>query len=86
MLSKEITLTNKGGLHARPAKGLVELCVSFQSAVTIELEGKKADAKSILSLMMLGINTGKTIAVAVEGTDEEQAMQKIVSYLTNLSE
>jgi phosphocarrier protein HPr len=84
MLSKEFTLTNKGGLHARPAAGLAQACTPFQSTIKIQVEGKTADAKSLLSLMTLGVSTGKSITIVIEGTDEKEALDKIINYLSNL--
>lgn len=84
MLSKEFTFTNKGGLHARPAGGLAQLCIAFQSNIKIEMKRKTADAKSILSLMSLGANTGTSITIVIEGNDEREAMNKIIDFLSNL--
>lgn len=85
MIEQKFTLTDAGGLHARPAALFVQLCKSFQCEVTIRLGEKQADAKSILSLMTLGAGNGVTITVCADGSDEVQAMEKITGFFSEKS-
>ena len=70
---KEFTyvITDKEGIHARPAGELVKLAKSYASSVSVIKEGKKADAKKVFGLMGLGVKQGMEITVQVEGEDEE---------------
>lgn len=85
MIEQKITLTDAGGLHARPAALFVQLCKSFQCKVTVKLGEKQADAKSILSLMALGAGNGVIITVCADGADEVQAMEKITAFFSENS-
>ena len=67
------------GIHARPAGLLVKQAAGFQSKITINGNGKSADAKKLIMLMGLGIKQGMEISCKIEGEDEEtafEAMQK----------
>lgn len=86
MVTKEIVLTNQGGLHARPATFFAQLCNTFKSNITVRLGDKQANAKSVISIMTLGAGTGKTITLTVEGDDEVLAMEQITGYFANLPE
>lgn len=68
------TITDPLGIHARPAGVLVKEAAKFKSEITIEKDGKKADAKKIFGLMGLGVKQGNTITVRVGGEDEEAAI------------
>ena len=77
MQKKQIIVINKLGLHARASSKLVQLANSFKSEVFIEKNGRKANAKSIMSLMMLAAAKGSEINLSCEGDDEIEAMQQI---------
>lgn len=77
------TITDKLGIHARPAGILVKTASGFDSAVTIEKDGKSADAKRIFGVMGLGVKQGETITVKAEGGDEAAAIAAISELLKN---
>ena len=85
MITQDFTLSNLGGLHARPAVFFVTLCSKYQCDIQVVYQGKKANAKSVIAIMALGAGLGKTVTINTEGIDSEQAMQDISAYLTNLS-
>lgn len=74
----EVKILNRLGLHARPA-ALVAQCASrFESAVSLALAGgNPADAKSILSLLMLGAPCGTVLKLAAVGADADEAVAAI---------
>ncbi|MCW8832966.1 MAG: HPr family phosphocarrier protein [Colwellia sp.] len=76
-ISKELTIVNKLGLHARAASKLAQLCQSFSAQVTLELENKRADASSIMAIMLLAGGQGKVVKVTAQGQDAEQALLAI---------
>ncbi len=68
---------NENGFHARPAAELVGIVSQYHSAVTICKEEKKANLKSILSLLSLGIAKNDEVLIQIEGDDETQALAAI---------
>jgi multiphosphoryl transfer protein len=81
MKQLEITINNETGLHARPAKTLVNLVKQFQSSVTIWHGEKKANAKSLISVLTLGASKGSLLKFEVNGEDEETALAEIESAI-----
>lgn len=75
----EIKLTVKDpvGLHARPASVLVQEASKFESEITVSVNGKAANLKSIMSVMALGIKFGEEITIKAEGEDAEAAISAI---------
>lgn len=81
MIEIELALTNQAGLHARPAAQFVQTASQFKSKVRISAGPKTADAKSILAVMGLGLSTGTTFLLTVDGEDEQacsEALQRLV--------
>ncbi len=80
---KEFTyvITDKEGIHARPAGELVKLAKSYASSVAVIKEGKKADAKKVFGLRGLGVKQGMEITVQVEGEDEDTAAAALETFL-----
>jgi len=70
MLEKEITITNKLGLHARASAKLVQLLQGFKSNAFLIYRGREVNAKSIMGVMMLAAGVGNTILLRAEGADE----------------
>lgn len=77
MHSREIVVTNKLGVHARPAGMIVDITGKSKSDITLEYEGTKVNAKSILNVMMLAITPGSTVKFIASGEDEEQVLDQI---------
>ena len=69
MITEEIVITNPAGLHARPAAEIVEAAKTSAAEVLIHKGEKAANAKSIMSVLALGANTGDTVKLTVEGED-----------------
>ena len=62
---------------------LVQVASQFESQIFVESGEKKVNAKSIMGMMTLGLDTGEKITVVAEGNDEEEAMTSIEKYLTS---
>ena len=77
MKQLEIIIHNPTGLHARPAKTLVKLAKQFQSNIKIQHGEKTANAKSMVSVLTLGVTSGNHVTVMVDGEDEETALAEI---------
>lgn len=87
MKQLEITINNETGLHARPAKTLVNLVKPFKSSITIWHGEKKANAKSLISVLTLGASKGSQLKIEVNGEDEDTALKEIeAAILSGLGE
>ncbi len=73
----EIIIHNRTGLHARPAKVLVNLAKQFKSDIRLQHGEKRANAKSMVSVLTLGVVSGSGITIQAEGVDEEKAIADI---------
>ncbi len=81
LVKKSMKIQLARGLEARPVAVLVQVASQFDSSVYFESEGKKVNAKSIMGMMSLGLNMGESISVEADGADEQEAIDKIESYL-----
>ncbi|MDU1565840.1 MAG: HPr family phosphocarrier protein [Clostridium sp.] len=86
MVSKEVVVNNGTGLHARPATLLVKKASSFKSDVSIEFNGKKANVKSLIGVLSLGVTKGATITVLASGDDEALAVEEISNLIASLED
>lgn len=77
MVERKIEVVNKLGLHARPAAMLVTTAGKFKSEIRLQKGDVEANAKSILSVMMLAAEVGSFVTIKAQGEDEEQAAQAI---------
>ena len=82
MLEKSMKIQLKNGLEARPVAVLVQVASQFESSVYIESAGKKVNAKSIMGMMSLGLDSGAEITVVADGKDEEEAVLSIEKFLS----
>ena len=69
----ELVIQNPTGLHARPARFLVDVAKKFHSTIQVRYGAKQVNAKSLVSLLTLGVPSGQQIQVDVNGEDEEAA-------------
>ena len=76
-LKKELVVTNKLGIHARPAAMFVKTANQFQCEVFVEKDGETVNGKSIMGLMMLAAGPGSKIRVQAEGADAARAISEI---------
>jgi phosphocarrier protein HPr len=77
-----VTLTNKTGLHARPAGAFVRVAKQFQADIKAHLNGKEANAKSILSVLALGAEKDSTVVLRAEGADAQQALDALTQLIS----
>ncbi len=74
-------ITNKSGLHARPASQFIKVASGFQSAITIEKSGKSCNAKSIIGVLGMGISQDERIVLTADGSDEQEALDALVGLI-----
>ncbi len=72
--TRELTILNKLGIHARPAAQFVKTASGFLCEIRVEKDGEEVDGKSIMGLMMLAAGHGSVITVTAEGDDADQAL------------
>jgi phosphocarrier protein len=86
MKEREVVIGHRLGLHARAAARLVQLSEKFQSAIVLfrsdSTNPVEADARSILSILLLSAGYGARLSVRANGVDEDQAIESICEYLT----
>lgn len=83
MLQKTVKIVNKLGLHARASMKFSDLAARFHSSCHVEFEGRRADAKSIMEIMVVGATFGKEITLFIEGDDEQDAMTAIETLIND---
>ncbi len=83
MIKHTVTLINRLGLHARAANKLLDTTCRFQSHIQMEFNGKQADGKSIMSVMLLAAPVGSEIHLTIEGEDENEMLEAVVTLINN---
>lgn len=81
MFSKNVTILNPTGLHARPASQFVQTAGKFQSTIFIVKNGNEINAKSIMGIMAGGLSQGTEIEIKAEGADEQAAVEALVELI-----
>jgi phosphocarrier protein len=82
MPSRELTIGNKLGIHARPAAQFVKIASRFSSDIRVEKDGEEVDGKSIMGLMMLAAGHGSILRISAEGSDAEDALSALEDLVT----
>jgi phosphocarrier protein len=81
MPTAEFTVTNKLGIHARPAAQFVKTASQFSCDIQVEKDDEQADGKSIMGLMMLAAGHGSVLVITTEGEDAEDALEALGSLI-----
>lgn len=81
MIEKKVVVKRKTGLQARPAAMFVQEANRFASDIFVEKDGKRVNAKSIMGIMSLAVGANKEITIIADGSDEEVAMNTLVSFV-----
>ena len=81
MKSFTYTLTDPQGIHARPAGLLAKAAAGYQSAITLEVNGAKSDAKRLMAIMRLAAKQGMELTVTCSGEDEDAAAAGLEKFL-----
>ena len=79
MLSQEITIVNRLGLHARSSAQLVRMENENTCDIYIDKDGAVSNAKSVMEVLMLGATVGTSIKVSADGEKEDEALRAIVA-------
>jgi len=81
MVSREVTIINNIGLHARPATFFIQKANSFKSNIWVEKDDRKVNAKSLLGVLSLGIAKGMSITIIADGSDEDEAANGLCTLI-----
>ena len=79
MIERDLTVSNRLGLHARATAKLVQLLASFRSHCTLTAKGREVNAKSIMGVMLLAAGQGTQVRLRVDGEDEQAAADAVQS-------
>lgn len=83
MYTKNVTIQNEVGLHARPATFFIQKANEFKSGIWIEKEdGRRVNAKSLLGVLSLGIGKGTQITLLADGSDEKDAVDALCDLVS----
>ena len=86
MYTREITVKNEVGLHARPATYFIQKANEFKSGIWVEKEERRVNAKSLLGVLSLGIMKDTTVTLIADGSDETKAVDALAELIENLDE
>ena len=81
MCVKDVVVENQVGLHARPATFFIQKDNEFKSSIWVEKEERRANAKSLLGVLSLGIMGGTQIRIIAGGTDEQEAVEALAKLV-----
>ncbi|WP_449540139.1 HPr family phosphocarrier protein [Ferdinandcohnia sp. Marseille-Q9671] len=81
MISKNFLITDKQGMHARPASSLVKVASKYSSQTELNIGERKANVRSIISIMTLNIKSGERVTLVTDGPDEEVAMASLIEVI-----
>lgn len=84
MFELDTVIKNQTGLHARPAAQLSALCKSFPNEITLTSGERKANPKSIFSLLSGCFVKGETVRLSVEGENAQEVAEKIAAFIEAL--
>ena len=81
MISRDVTIQNNVGLHARPATFFIQKANEFKSGIWVEKDDRRVNAKSLLGVLSLGIVGGTTIRIIADGADEQAAVDGLIKLV-----
>ena len=81
ILCRQLILTNKLGMHARPAAMFVKIVTRYEAEIVVEKDGEEVNGKSIMGLMMLAAGCGSKLKVTAQGTDAEKVLEEIENLI-----
>ncbi len=84
MKEVEVEVKNEHGVHARPATKLAQIAAKYSSTITVVNSGIEADAKSVISIMMLAAVKGTMLTIRADGEDENDAVTDVENLFEGL--
>ena len=81
MTSRDVTVVNRLGMHARAAAKFVHLATRYGSQVRVTRDSRQMDGKSIMGILLLAAACGSTITISADGTDEIAAVEALAALV-----
>lgn len=83
MQERKMTIVNRLGLHARAAVKLVSLCSKYVSSVVLVVNGRRANGRQLIAVLLLSASMGTQISIETRGPDEVEAMAAVTRLVSN---
>jgi len=83
MQERKLTIVNRLGLHARAAVKLVSLCSKYVSNVVIVANGRRANGRHLIAILLLSASMGASVSVQASGPDEAEAIAAVTRLISN---
>ncbi len=83
MVSRNVTVVNQLGMHARAAAKFVHLATRYQAHVRVARDGREMDGKSIMGILLLAAARGTTITISADGSDEREAIEALSALVAS---
>ena len=77
MKTIDVEIKNKAGLHARPSSLFVQVASEFDSEIMVICDDEEINGKSIMGLMLLAAEQGRTLTITADGEDEDEALEAL---------
>ncbi|MCC6319180.1 MAG: HPr family phosphocarrier protein [Gemmatimonadaceae bacterium] len=82
MIERSVQVTNKNGIHARPAAEIVKLAARYRSQITMLRDDLEVNGKSIMGVMMLAAECGATLTLRADGPDADDALAALTTLIS----
>jgi len=86
MQVREVSVTHPHGLHARVAARVVVLASRFKCRMQLAFNGRTADARNIIAIMLLAAGVGSAIRIETNGVDEREAVDELSALISSKHE
>ena len=83
MTTRQVTVVNRLGMHARAAAKFVHIATRFQASVRVARGSRQMDGKSIMGILLLAAACGSTLTITADGLDEEEAVDALVALIAS---
>jgi len=83
MQERKLIIMNRFGLHARAAVKLVSLCSKYVSSVVLVVNGRRANGRQMMAILLLSASMGAQVLVETRGPDEVEAMAAVTRLISN---
>ncbi|MBR6427500.1 MAG: HPr family phosphocarrier protein [Clostridia bacterium] len=86
MVTRDVTIRNNVGLHARPATFFIQRANSYKASIWVEKDDRRVNAKSLLGVLSLGVVKDMTVTLIADGPDEEDALEGLAELIDSAFE
>lgn len=86
MYAKQVDIVNPTGLHTRPGNAVVKKAAEFKSKITVVKGDRRGSAKSLLTLMKVGVSMGDRVTIEADGPDETEAAEAVAGLISELKD